>query len=156
MASLLKVVLECLTGQLGDENADSMEGKTNSAIMDGKAKRTSQEVAAGVLDAMFSAEKKGRELENTLDDIVRETGWTENIATAVLNGLEAALKKGIPMGQAMTEAFSKATSAALEFAKEHPVYCTIIALGILVMLAPWAVEALGFGELGPIEGMLHS
>lgn len=31
---------------------------------------------------------------------------------------------------------------------------TLVAIGILVILVPWAVEALGFGELGPIEGKL--
>jgi hypothetical protein len=58
------------------------------------------------------------------------------------------------MGEAMKDAVQKSTAAATEFAKEHPVFCTVVALGILVLLAPWAIEALGFGELGPIEGML--
>jgi hypothetical protein len=39
------------------------------------------------------------------------------------------------------------------FAKGHPVLCTSVALGILVILAPFVIKALGFGELGPIEGM---
>ena len=60
------------------------------------------------------------------------------------------------MAQAMKDAFEKATSAAVGFARDHPVYCTIIALGILVILAPWVIEALGFGELGPIEGTCGS
>ena len=41
--------------------------------------------------------------------------------------------------------------------KEHPfaiaVCVTIIAIGVLVILAPFVVEMLGFGELGPLEGM---
>ncbi|KAF2689528.1 hypothetical protein K458DRAFT_427671 [Lentithecium fluviatile CBS 122367] len=28
----------------------------------------------------------------------------------------------------------------------------VIALGVLILIEPWAIEALGFGELGPIEG----
>jgi hypothetical protein len=57
------------------------------------------------------------------------------------------------MGQAMKEAFEKAISEAVGFAREHPAYCTLIALGILVALGlPWAIEALGFAELGPLEG----
>jgi hypothetical protein len=78
--------------------------------------------------------------------------WTENIAKAILGGLETALKNGAPMGQAMKDAFDKATGAAVQFVKNHPIICTLVALGILVILAPWAIEALGFGELGPIEG----
>jgi len=60
------------------------------------------------------------------------------------------------MGTVMAEAYRRALSAAEEFAREHPVLCTVIVplivLGILTLLVPWALEALGFGELGPIEG----
>lgn len=30
--------------------------------------------------------------------------------------------------------------------------CTVIALGVLAIVAPWILEALGFAELGPVEG----
>jgi hypothetical protein len=52
----------------------------------------------------------------------------------------------------MKDAFEKATGAAIEFAKEHPVYFTIITLGVLVILAPWVIEALGFVEAGIVKG----
>ena len=43
-----------------------------------------------------------------------------------------------------------------EFAGEHPVltgvFCAVVALGVLYLLWPVIIEALGFGELGPIEG----
>jgi hypothetical protein len=55
---------------------------------------------------------------------------------------------------ALKEAFDKATEAAVIFAREYPVYVTAIALGILVILFPWMIEALGFGFEGPIEGTL--
>lgn len=47
---------------------------------------------------------------------------------------------------------TEAKGAAIGFAKEHPAYAVLIALGILAVLMPWALEILGFGELGPIEG----
>ena len=63
------------------------------------------------------------------------------------------------MNPAMQEAYDKACEAAkmIEgYAADHPiataVFCTVIALGVLVLLAPYALEFLGFGELGPIEG----
>lgn len=60
------------------------------------------------------------------------------------------------MGAAMKEAFDKATNAAKDFVGEHPVFAaaivTVVAIGILVLLVPWVVEALGLGELGPVEG----
>ena len=65
------------------------------------------------------------------------------------------------MAPAMQEAYDKACEAAKTiegFAADHPiataVFCTVIALGVLVVLAPYALELLGFGELGPIEGEL--
>ena len=63
------------------------------------------------------------------------------------------------MNAAMNDAYKKAFDAAMsieELAREHPVltgvFCTVVALGILVILAPYVLEALGFAELGPIEG----
>lgn len=50
------------------------------------------------------------------------------------------------------------------FVHDHPdattAFCTVIALGVLVVLVPWLVEWLGFcagfGELGPVAGMSRS
>jgi hypothetical protein len=62
------------------------------------------------------------------------------------------LSEGIQMGQAMQEAFDMAVNEATELAHDHPIFCTVLALGILAMLMPWVIEALGFAELGPVEG----
>ena len=56
------------------------------------------------------------------------------------------------MARAASDAMQKAEEAAVGFATEHPVYATLIALGILAILTPFVLELLGFGELGPIEG----
>jgi hypothetical protein len=135
---ICNAIIECLTGPA--DEADTA------------GKRTTQELTTEVLNTLYKAEKKGRTLKQDLQDIVSDYGWTENLATAILNGLESALKAGAPMGQAMKEAFEKATKEAADFAHDHPVFCTLIALGILAILVPWAVVALGFGELGPVEG----
>jgi hypothetical protein len=109
-------------------------------------------LAAYILTSLFDAEKKGRDLERRLQDVVSVNNWTESLGRALLVGLKNALKRGDQMGSIMKEAFDKAVAEATDFAKEHPVYCTLIALGILVLLVPWAIEALGFAELGPVEG----
>ena len=60
------------------------------------------------------------------------------------------------MNQAMKDAYDKAAQVVegvWGFVKEHPVFFALVALGILVILMPWAIEVLGFGELGPVEGM---
>lgn len=76
-----------------------------------------------------------------------------------MNQFESVLRTGVgpegeqpKMSPAMKDAFEKANNAAANFAQEHPLYGTIIAWGILVILAPGDVEALGFGELRSIKG----
>ncbi|KAF2798924.1 hypothetical protein K505DRAFT_189854, partial [Melanomma pulvis-pyrius CBS 109.77] len=117
--------------------------------------RTAEEIAEQVVHAIVNAEKGGKHLHKTLNNIVGATGWTEKVAEWTLAKLEQALKEASKLGPALKEAYDKAWEAArgIEgFVQEHPVFCTVIALGVLVMIAPWAIEALGFGELGPIEG----
>ena len=106
---------------------------------------------------MQDAEKTGEELRMRVSNVVKVTNWTESLAKAVLARLDEAVKAGtIVKNGPLKEAFDKAVAAAVEFAKEHPVWTTIIALGILVELLPWVIEALGFAELGPVEGMWMS
>ncbi|KIM83390.1 hypothetical protein PILCRDRAFT_69592, partial [Piloderma croceum F 1598] len=117
--------------------------------------QTTESLAADILSTLYAADTNDEHLIRRLQNVVHETGWYEDLAAAVLTGLENALKAEAPMGQAMKDAYEKATQIVadvLEFAKEHPVFCAVVALGILVILAPWAIEAVGFGELGPIEG----
>lgn len=56
----------------------------------------------------------------------------------------------------MKDTYDKVREVAEEFVKEHPVLVEVlvivVAIGILAVLVPWAVEALGFGELGPVAG----
>ena len=66
------------------------------------------------------------------------------------------------MNEVMSVAYTKACEAAKAiegFAADHPlataVFCTIIALGVLVVLTPFVLEALGFASLGPVEGKYY-
>lgn len=59
----------------------------------------------------------------------------------------------------MEEFFDKAEEATIsnfDFPHEYPYltagFATIVAVGVLVLVAPWVVEALGFAELGPVAG----
>jgi hypothetical protein len=151
---MLDAILKCLCYRT-DSDSDALEEKRLLDFPDDKARplKTTQALASDILSTLYAANKNDEHLAQSLQDIVHETGWYESLAVTVLNGLENALKAGAPMGEAVNDAFQKSTAAATEFAKEHPVFCTVVALGILVLLAPWAIEALGFGELGPIEGM---
>lgn len=135
----LRAVCGCLTSQSDHDH---------NAIDD----PNTQDTAISILSVLYNAEKPGQCLERAVNDLVGSYGWTESLAEAILNQLQHALKQAIPMGQAMKDAFDKSMDAAIGFAHDHPVFCTLIALGILVLLAPWVIEVLGFGELGPIEG----
>ncbi len=138
---IFRAVYGCIIGQ-----------RDNYDALDEKAPPNTQDVATSILDALYDAEKPGQCLERTLDDLVGDYGWYESLAVALLQQLENALRAGVPMGRAMKDAFEKSVAAATGFAHDHPVFCTLVALGILVVLAPWVIEALGFGEWGPIEG----
>lgn len=77
-------------------------------------------------------------------------------AQCLLEALVDAINKGKPMSDAMKKAFEKASVAARQFVREHPVlarvFVTIVALGVLALLVPWVIKALGFGILGPVKG----
>ncbi|KAI9440355.1 hypothetical protein H4582DRAFT_1936386 [Lactarius indigo] len=149
-------ILECLC--LGHSaHYDVLEEQPTPSFPHEKKQylHTTESLAGDVLSTLYDADANDEHLFQRLEDVVRETGWYEGLAAAVLNGLENALKAGASMGQAMKDAYEKVTQVVADiwgFVKEHPVFFTIVALGILVVLAPWAIGALGFGELGPIEG----
>lgn len=126
------------------------------------SRRSAETIVDDVISILRSAEKDGVELAKRVDDSVGAKGWTEWIAEGVLNGIKAILEEGQEkMGSALKVAYDRASEAAdasFQFTKDHPEVMsgmlTIIAVGILVLLAPAFVEALGFAELGPIEGTL--
>ncbi|EON65862.1 hypothetical protein W97_05104 [Coniosporium apollinis CBS 100218] len=122
--------------------------------------RTAESTASDILTALFSATKAGRDLEATVNDIALQFGgWSEHIAQYVLDGLKKALQSASALKGPAKEAYERACEAAMKIeglAKEHPYYAatilTVIALGVLIILAPAVIHALGFGVLGPVEG----
>lgn len=158
MDSFIKDIFGCLC--MGRTTQyDVLEEQPSLNIAHGKRSQTTESLAAEILSTLYAADANDEHLIQRLQDVVHETGWYEDLAAAVLTGLENALKALAPMGQAMKDAYDKATQIVadvLKFGKEHPVFCAVVALGILVILAPWAIEAVGFGELGPIEGLCIS
>ena len=111
---VIKAVFVCLTGQL-EHNYDLIEEK---------APLNTQDVATSIFDALNNADKSGKHLERTLNDLVGEYGWYEGLAVALLHQLENALRASVPMGQAMKEAYDKSVAAATGFVHDHPVFCT--------------------------------
>ena len=151
-----QAIRECLTGRDDTISPQNANDKRKPVRGLKPSEPTEEELASTILSTLLTAEKRGRDLENRLRDLVHTTGWYEGLAKRILDGLVAALNSGAAMGGAMKEAFDKASAIASDFVHAHPVLTavlvTVVAIGILVILVPWAVEALGFGELGPIEG----
>lgn len=147
----------CIPSQ-GDTVHQHNAAPSEKAIIANQPVPYSDDAAAQFVETLRTAEKPGKELENRLKDIVSTNGWTENLAQSILHGLEKLLKDGAATSSAMTEAIEKATNTAEEFSKENPHYTvliaagTLIALGVLIMLAPWVLEALGFAANGPRLG----
>ncbi|EKD17899.1 hypothetical protein MBM_03671 [Drepanopeziza brunnea f. sp. 'multigermtubi' MB_m1] len=114
------------------------------------------ELVASLLQSLFTTEKTGPALKAHVESIVHPDSWTSHLAQHLLDGLVHALNSNAQMGGAMKEAFDRASAATELFVREHPilvgVIATVVALGILALLVPWAIEPLGFAELGPIEG----
>ncbi|KAF1977753.1 hypothetical protein BU23DRAFT_273008 [Bimuria novae-zelandiae CBS 107.79] len=152
MAALLDAILQCITGAESDTRPTYDE---KEALITPPQPRTTEEVAAQVVNAIINAEKGGADLKRTLDNIVGEYGWTEKVAEWVLAKMENALQQAEKLQGPIKKAYDKACEAAVAaegFVQEHPVFCTVIALGVLIIVAPWVLEVLGFAELGPIEG----
>lgn len=169
---LIKVIFPCLTIsrrergiQLPTETADYLHLSEKVAVQPStrsikELRLCSDEAAISIISTILAAEKAGPSLDSTIQSLVHQAGgWSEYLAQKIFARLEAVIKSGERMNAAMQEAYDKACEAAKifeGFAADHPVatavFCTVIALGVLVVLAPYALELLGFGEWGPIEG----
>ncbi|KAK5083354.1 hypothetical protein LTR70_006435 [Exophiala xenobiotica] len=124
------------------------DGERHDAELEASASRF-----VAILLQADSANPQDPGLQKALKDTFSTCSYHDRIAHYILQKLEKALEKGAALGKAVTKAFEKASAEAVGFAKEHPAYCTLIALGILVLMAPWVLEILGFAELGPVEAL---
>lgn len=129
---------------------------------------THEKVAVDVISILLRAEKHGIALKKQLDETVGTLGWSEMLAKRILNALVGAIREGREkMGPAFAKAYDDAVKETesvfrqlVQDARDHPlelvatVLITIIAIGVLVVLAPYVLELLGFSELGPVAGNL--
>lgn len=153
MSSILAAISECLMGgSTPTHNSIVTITEKSPSQSSPKRSRSDQDIANDILTLLFNASKNDPNLDFKIQAEVSTSGWQQGLAERVFNGLQNALTKGASMGEAMKISFERSISEAYEFSSDHPVYFAIIALGILVLLAPWALEALGFAELGPVEG----
>jgi hypothetical protein len=115
----------------------------------------SKQAAQSFVNTLFAAEKNGPELHQALNDIIQTASLKQYFARVVFETLQKAIETARPMGLALGETYKKVCHEidGIEgFVKDHPIMCAVIAIGILVVLAPWVIEALGFVEGGILEG----
>ena len=176
LTSLLKTILPCLSIGTVERGIRLSAEPANYQHISEKAplQRNSyggeplhiscEEAATSIVSAMSAADKNGPSLDATIKSLVHQAGgWSNYLASKILAALTAALEAGVPMNAAMQESYDKAYEGTMKieaFAADHPeataVFFTVIALGVLVLLAPYVVEwlgfCIGFGEEGPIAG----
>ncbi|CAI6328645.1 unnamed protein product [Periconia digitata] len=115
------------------------------------------EVADTIVAKLFAAEKNDAVLQADLRSTIHAYGWYDGLAKAILSALENAIKLGEKMGPAMKTAYDQAVVGVNEvkqWAEAHPemaaVIVTLVALGVLALMVPWALGVLGFAEEGII------
>ena len=143
----LQAISECL---FGEKDRSITLASNDHPVADPLMKQKADAIVRGLLRSSCPGDAVYRGFENGR---IHCCGWRSLLAEEFLNSLISAFKKGVSMGAALQEAYDRAVGEAWEWSKEHPVWATIIAIGVLVIIAPWVLEALGFGELGPIEGL---
>jgi len=120
---------------------------------------TNDQAASRIITLMHTAHTDPDHDANIASLVHQAGGWSEYLAAKILAALETVLRAGKDLGPALSAAYERACEAAKGipgFAADHPlataVFCTVVALGVLVVLAPYVLEILGFAELGPVEG----
>ncbi|RAK99998.1 uncharacterized protein BO80DRAFT_426065 [Aspergillus ibericus CBS 121593] len=135
--AIIQSILECLLGSSADISERNV--------------RPSPSVASDIVTTLITGETI-ESIHKDVNEIISISGWTDSLAQAILRGLDDAIQAGADMARPASDALVKAKEAAAGFAEEHPVFTTLLALGVLAILLPWVLEVLGFGELGPIAG----
>lgn len=134
------------TAQLGE-----VDGGTTAKIGE-----ICDDTAAQITGILNITEKSGDALQQYLNGTLETTDCDEGLAKNILEGLKAIVKAGHELSGALKAAYETVLWAIYEvvdFVEEHPILCTVIVLGIMALLMPWAIKALGFAVTGPVAGI---
>lgn len=162
--NIFKTCLPCFNAEALHVDDDDF-GPFHSSLVDEKAPiltmHPARDEADRFLNILRTAKHAGPELQLRLrDNIASTSGWKDALAQKILDGIAAMIHEGDHLTGAMGEMVGDVTQKARQFADEHPIYAnllvfggyTLLAIGILVLVAPWVLTALGFGEEGPVLG----
>ncbi|MCJ1436313.1 hypothetical protein MMC27_005691 [Xylographa pallens] len=129
---------------------------------------STQEASTQIATAILNATNQGPSLDSQIKNIVHQAGgWRESLAKSILSAFEQALHKVIELKEALSPIIQDALAKVIEagrqskdfavwFKDKHPVWTgvilTVVALGILWLTFPYILSALGFEEIGIVEG----
>lgn len=148
-------LFNCIPGHFSRPRHQSTIAEKQCSVINDQPVQSAEDAAAQFIDILRTSAKGGKGLERRLKNVVSVNSWTEELAKYILQGVEALVQHRETVGQFVREAMDKSTDSAesiFNIAKDHPILVTIVAIGVLVIIAPWVLEALGFGELGPVAG----
>ncbi|KAL3477115.1 hypothetical protein BJX99DRAFT_257804 [Aspergillus californicus] len=147
--SLLSCILESQLGFMDDE--DTLLGFLDEDPRPTPNLYTPEIIAIKIVNKILAADTPAN-LHKALNDEDHPSCWYHPIAKAILYDLASTIKNEAYMAQVAADARTKAEDAAIDFDAEHPIYNTVLSIGVLAVLAPWVLEILGFEELGLDEG----
>ena len=119
-------------------------------------------VADRVVFELRRARDRGPTLDDRLCRLVRDSGgFFKPLALEILEKLYRSLEAGEPLGPAAQGTYEQAKLAACVFEGYEPdrpiaipVAATVLAMGILMVMAPYILDNLGFQDRRVNEGML--
>ena len=126
---VLQAIFPCIPAQrkTSTPKLDSAVDEKLALYTDEEHSRISiAEATESIIDTLRTAEKPGADLKSSIDSIVHQAGgWSERIATAVLNALVKVLQNvEAKMGPALKEAYERACSVAVSRdSRRHFLFC---------------------------------
>lgn len=109
-------------------------------------------MASDIVDSIITTDCTLRELAEQLETMLSRNCRRVSIARSILHILEQTIRGEVEMKQAGTEALARSKEAATaEFGEKNPSYTTTLAMGMMALLVPWALEILGFTEFGLVN-----
>jgi hypothetical protein len=132
----LQAILSCFPCLPTPSSGPTYYPNEKLALLSAYQPLPTSQIADDVVSTLLFTGLTGAALHMRLDTIVGTNGWTENLAKWILERLSLALQNTHEnLGPAVKDAYHKAWEVARSmegFVIEHPVFCTVIALAVLV------------------------
>ncbi|EUC48499.1 hypothetical protein COCMIDRAFT_2566 [Bipolaris oryzae ATCC 44560] len=137
----LQAILACINCGTADLTASIYTSAyEKTSLLKATNARPEAQIANNVVATLLTTSITGQALRMQLDSLVGAYGWRQNLAQYILDNLAQALQASHEkLGPTIHAAYLRAWDAAKSvegFVVEHPVMCTVIALGVLALVAP--------------------